>query len=85
MDTFLNIFTFSLTVKLVRAIPAVLQPVTVLVAADDVSVAADKVWFGAVPTLGLVPASLTVLVAVTFPAVRNTFPITAVKLLFQTF
>ena len=56
-----------------------------LVAPDDVSVAADKVWFGVSPTLGLIQASLTVLVAVTFPAVRNTFPITAVKLLFQTF
>ena len=59
-----------------------------LVATDDVSVAADKVWFGAFrarPTLGLVQASLTVLVAVTLLSVRNTFPITAVKLLFQTF
>ena len=81
----LSSFTFRLTVELVRAIPALLHSVTVLVATDDVSVAADKVWFGAGPTLGLVPASLTVLVAVTFPAVRNTFPIAAVKLLLQTF
>ena len=65
-----------------------------LVATDDVSIAADKPWFlgavgaigaiGAVPTLGLIPASLTVLVAVTFPAVRNTLTVTAVKLLLQT-
>ena len=63
-----------------------------LVATDDVSVAADEPWFfgraigaiGAVPTLGFIPASLTVLVAVTFPAVRNTGPVTAVKLLLQT-
>ena len=56
-----------------------------LVASDDVSVAADEVWLGAVPTLRLVPASLTVLGAVTGPAVRNTFTVTAVKLLSQTF
>ena len=76
--------TFRLTVKLVRAVPALLDPVTVLVATDDVSVAADELWFGAFPALGLVSASLTVLVAVTFPAVRNTGPVATVKLLLQT-